>query len=147
MCYAVAYPLPVPGERQSRKAMLWVTQRPWVRVDDVSFEPDVKPPAGAAVRIGFGGRSVAMRMRGPAAWPHDTAALSAALRAAAAEGVAEATIAWSEEAKEDGDTPGRTYRFGLRGLVEAHAAISRACEDPSAAPRPVAAPAPAAPAP
>ena len=59
-----------------------------------------------------------------------------ALRAAAADGVAEATIGWSDPAAaEGGAAPARTHRFALGGLVEAHAAISRACEEaPTAAP-------------
>ncbi len=134
MRYAVAHPIPAEGERRSRKTMLWVTHRPWNRMDDISFETDAKPPAGAVLRIEFGGRSAAMRMQGSAAWPRDTAALSAALRAAAAEGVAEATISWSEAVKGNAEAPRRTHRFGLQGLVEAHAAISKACEDAPAAP-------------
>ncbi|GAA0582043.1 hypothetical protein GCM10009416_20590 [Craurococcus roseus] len=130
MCYAVAYPVPAPGERRSRKTMLWLAHRPWNRMNDISFETDVEPPpAGAAIRIEFGGRAAALRMRRGAAWPHDTEALSAALRAAAAEGVAEATVSWSEAVKEYGEAPRRTHRFGLRGLVEAHAAIGEACQE------------------
>ena len=47
---------------------------------------------------------------------------------AAAEGVSEAVIAWSEAVKGQG-APTRTFRFALGGLVEAHAAITEACED------------------
>jgi beta-barrel assembly-enhancing protease len=128
MCYALAYALSAEGEERGGRSKLWVTHRPWYGMDDISFEPDRKPPDGAAMWIEFGAHRSAMRMNGRSAWPRDTASLSAALRGAAAEGVSEAVIAWSEAVKGQG-APTRTFRFALGGLVEAHAAITEACED------------------
>ena len=128
MCYALAYALPAEGEERGGRSRLWVTHRPWYGMDDISFEPDRKPPGGAAMWIEFGAHRSAMRMHGEAAWPRDTASLSAALRSAAAQGVSEAVIAWSGAVKGEG-APTRTFRFALDGLVEAHAAITGACED------------------
>ena len=93
MCYALAYPVPAPGETRGEKPVLWATHRPWYGMDEISFEPDRKPVDGAVVWIESGGRRSAMRMQGSAAWPRDTASLSAALRAAAAEDGSEAVIA------------------------------------------------------
>jgi hypothetical protein len=135
LCYALAHAAPAPGaEAKGRRAGLWVTHRPWREMDGISFVPDTRPPDGAEIRIAWGERSAPMRMRGSHAAPRDSAGLSAALRAAAADGVAEATIGWSDPAAEGGAAPARTHRFALGGLVEAHGAISGACEEaPTAA--------------
>lgn len=108
-----------------------MTHRPWREMDDVSFVPGgARPPEGAAMWIEFDGRRSAMRMQGSYAAPRNSAALSAALRAAAANGVAEAVIGWSADpgGNETAETPARSFRFALAGLAEAHTAIGEACE-------------------
>ena len=125
LCYVLGFALPAQGEAGGRKARLWVTHRPWREMDDIAFAPDRPPPPdGAGMRLEFGGRRVPMRMRGSFAAPRDSAALSAALRAAAAEGVAEAVIGWSDGTEGSA----RSWRFALAGLAQAHAAIGEACD-------------------
>ncbi len=143
VCFAFAdgaAPAPAGGAAAAEgpKARLWVTHRPGRGMDAVGFVPDRKPPEGAAVRISFGGeRGAPVRMLGAHGAPSDGPAVSAALRAAATEGVTEAVVGWADTAGAGTAAgSGRSYGFALNGLPEAHAAITAACRGaaPLAAP-------------
>lgn len=127
-CYALAHPTSTSDTKRARRSKFWVTHRPWSAMDAVSFAPDEKPAAGAALWIEVDGERSPLRMRGANALPRDTVALSSALRAAAAKDGAEAVIGWSEVVKGE-EAPTHSYRLPLGGLLEAYAAISEACAE------------------
>ena len=128
-CYALANASPTGKGGSTRRSQLWVTRLRRPRMDDVIFRPAIKPPPGAELHIRFGAHRGALAMRSDFAWHAATAALSADLSAAAAEGVGEAVVGWSDAVEGGAAAPTRSDRFALEGLVEAHAAMTKACED------------------
>lgn len=138
VCYVYASALPFGEEAdegnmflKGLRARLMITHRLGQGADTIGFLPGRKVPEDAEVRIAFGDRSAPLPIRSGSVWLLDEAGFVSDLRAAADRGVVEAEIGWRKPAGE-GAASARSYRFPLHGLVEAHAATSKACEGPPA---------------